>query len=378
MSFICTDQGASNTRFIVNNGKVCVNPNNAVIVDLDADIRLIPNSSDILDNLDVTIIKTEGESEYFPVRVLMGSMAERHSSSNIRPSMMLNKAKQQINYISILVACAVGQIQNNVSDPVKLFINLPPIEIRENEDYVKEQLLGKYTVTFNKSNEKTDVNIEFVKVCPESVMAVFAFFFKSDGSPRIESAKYSRGYVLGIDIGASTSDLVLVKDRKFVDRTGYTYKIGGNVITDIMRSKVRSIYGSELTDDDANTVITEGRLPYGSKYKDMSKELVEAKKEFADLLYEKMNSYFGTVDISLPSIKAIFVSGGGSMKSRYYDDEQTKEVITSESVSYYLTEKLKGICDGIDIMEFPGDNPRMTNIIGTALTANVMKSKLEN
>ena len=91
-----------------------------------------------------------------------------------------------------------------------------------------------------------------------------------------------------------------------------------------------------------------------------------------------MNSYFGTVDISLPSIKAIFVSGGGSMKSRYYDDEQTKEVITSESVSYYLTEKLKGICDGIDIMEFPGDNPRMTNIIGTALTANVMKNKLES
>ena len=29
-------------------------------------------------------------------------------------------------------------------------------------------------------------------------------------------------------------------------------------------------------------------------------------------------------------------------------------------------------------MEFPGDNPRMTNIIGTALTANIMKSKLEN
>lgn len=378
MSFICTDQGASNTRFVVNGGKVCVNPNNAVKVEMDADIRLIPNTTDILDNLDVSIVKTEGVSDYFPMRVLMGSLAERYSSSNIRPSMMMNKAKQPINYISIIVACAVGQIQNNINDAIKLFINLPPVEIGVNEDYVKEQLLGKYEVTFNKMDVKTELNIDFVKVCPESVMAVFAFFFKSDGTPRVESAKYSRGYVLGIDIGASTSDLVLVKDRKFVDRTGYTYKIGGNVITDIMRSKVRSIYGSELTDDDANIVITEGRLPYGSKYKDMSKELIEAKREFADLLYEKMSSYFGTVDIALPSIKAIFVSGGGSMKSRYYDEDETKEIVTSESVSYYLTEKLKGICDGIDIMEFPGDNPRMTNIIGTALTANIMKSKLEN
>ena len=133
------------------------------------------------------------------------------------------------------------------------------------------------------------------------------------------------------------------------------------------------VFNKELTDEDAEVVITEGRLPYGSKYKDMSKELIEAKKEFAEMLAQDIDSYFGTVGVPLMSIKAIFVSGGGSMKSSYFDIDNNTEVVTSEPVSTYLTEVLRNICDGIDVVGYPDENPRMANIIGTMLSTKALR-----
>lgn len=377
MNVVCLDEGASSSRYAVNSGAVKVYPNNARLIEEDTVVSLVPNSDDVLDNLDITITKTSEESRYFPQRVLLGSLAERFSRSNTRPSMNANKCRQKLTYITVLLGTALGCLDAGIGgEEVSLIMNLPPVELTDdNVNYVKSELLGAFSVKFHKLEKEISFTVTDVVVKPEGVSASVAFFYNKDASPRVTMADYSTGYVLVVDIGASTSDLALLKDKKFIERTGQTYKLGGNTLRDKVRSKIKEVSGLEVTDEAVETLLSEGRLPYGNSYRDMSKELVAAKREFADELYDSIDSYFTTVGVGISSIKAVFVCGGGSMESSYFDEKENKEVKTSEPVSKYLLERLQEVCDSVDVVSYPDGNPRMANIIGTILIGNAYRAK---
>ena len=382
MLHICTDQGASSTRFSVNNSKVYKNPNNFIEVDIESDIRNTPYTQEFVDNMDLTISK-DGESDFFPVRILGGTLAERYSSSSAKPSMLSSKSRQPVNYYSVISSVVnsilLSEDAEDCKSPVDVtcYMCLPPVEItgnNENEDYVKSQLAGKYTVRLNKMGREIEFNIKEVNVYAESVLAVVAFLFNQDATQRTEMAKYNKGYILGFDIGASTADLVLIKDRRFIEHSGYTCKLGGNIIDDLMRSEIRRKFGTEVSNDDIIEAVRTGRLAYGSSYKDVSAELQKCKKQYASMLFEKVETYFASNNIGLQSIKAVFMSGGGSMQSSYMD-ESGKEVVTSPSVGEYIDEMLKKVCDSVDMVLSPSVNPRECNIVGLILSMNAQRKR---
>lgn len=382
MLHICTDQGASSTRFSVNNSKVYKNPNNFIEVDIESDIRNTPYTQEFVDNMDLTISK-DGESDFFPVRILGGTLAERYSSSSAKPSMLSSKSRQPVNYYSVISSVVNGILLSEDAEDCKspvdvtCYMCLPPVEItgnNENEDYVKSQLAGKYTVRLNKMDREIEFNIKEVNVYAESVLAVVAFLFNQDATQRTEMAKYNKGYILGFDLGASTADLVLIKDRRFIEHSGYTCKLGGNIIDDLMRSEIRRKFGTEVSNDDIIEAVRTGRLAYGSSYKDVSAELQKCKKQYASMLFEKVETYFASNNIGLQSIKAVFMSGGGSMQSSYMD-ESGKEIVTSPSVGEYIDEMLKKVCDSVDMVLSPSVNPRECNIVGLILSMNAQRKR---
>lgn len=382
MLHICTDQGASSTRFSVNNSKVYKNPNNFIEVDIESDIRNTPYTQEFVDNMDLTISK-DGESDFFPVRILGGTLAERYSSSSAKPSMLSSKSRQPVNYYSVISSVVnsilLSEDAEDCKSPVDVtcYMCLPPVEItgnNENEDYVKSQLAGKYTVRLNKMDREIEFNIKEVNVYAESVLAVVAFLFNQDATQRTEMAKYNKGYILGFDLGASTADLVLIKDRRFIEHSGYTCKLGGNIIDDLMRSEIRRKFGTEVSNDDIIEAVRTGRLAYGSSYKDVSAELQKCKKQYASMLFEKVETYFASNNIGLQSIKAVFMSGGGSMQSSYMD-ESGKEIVTSPSVGEYIDEMLKKVCDSVDMVLSPSVNPRECNIVGLILSMNAQRKR---
>lgn len=382
MLHVCTDQGASSTRFSVNNSKVYKNPNNFIEVDIESDIRNTPYTQEFVDNMDLTISK-DGESDFFPVRILGGTLAERYSSSSAKPSMLSSKSRQPVNYYSVISSVVnsilLSEDAEDCKSPVDVtcYMCLPPVEItgnNENEDYVKSQLAGKYTVRLNKMDREIEFNIKEVNVYAESVLAVVAFLFNQDATQRTEMAKYNKGYILGFDLGASTADLVLIKDRRFIEHSGYTCKLGGNIIDDLMRSEIRRKFGTEVSNDDIIEAVRTGRLAYGSSYKDVSAELQKCKKQYASMLFEKVETYFASNNIGLQSIKAVFMSGGGSMQSSYMD-ESGKEVVTSPSVGEYIDEMLKKVCDSVDMVLSPSVNPRECNIVGLILSMNAQRKR---
>lgn len=370
MNFVAVDLGASSTRYTSDSGKVSIIPNNMVFLEPDEKVDLKPYDDNIESALEVKIVK-EGESKFFPIKALIGTMAERYSSNNERPSVMSNKHTQRINYVSGLVAVALSKLTYKLEDNIHLYVALPPIEVKTAKETVRENFAGDYVITFPKFNGGVTVKVSIVDVScfEESFMAMLSYFFTTTGTVNDGAKKYLTGNVLSLDIGASTTDLAIVKNGRYLDKSGQTYKTGGNIARDYLIDAVRAKYGFDLPPVDAETTMAEGRIQLGNRYEEISDIVVAAKKVFAKSVVGQMQGYFRQVDIPIQTIRAIIVSGGGSMQSQYID--ANNEVIkTSEPMSYYITESLKEVCEGVEVEPY-GDSPRTANILGLFIRAKV-------
>lgn len=371
MSLVAVDLGASSSRYCSDSGIISVLPNNMVFLPNMETSDIQTDTTDIESTLEVKIEKTNGnnDNEYFPANVLVGIMAEKHRSTDERPSVNAHKHAQRINYISAVLAVAVSKIKYNLTDPIDLYLATPPIEIKQASEAFKTGLVGQYRVTFPKFNGGTTVEftIEDVSCSEEALMASTSFFFNSNGAPKEDNKKYLTGTILSLDIGASTTDLAIIKSGRYLDKSGQTYRIGGNVARDNLIEQVCGRYAIDLPIPDAEKAMSEGRLQLGNTYDDVSDLVNLAKTELAKQLTQNMPTYFKRVEVPIQTINAIVVSGGGSMQSQYINDNG-EVVKTSEPMSYFVTKELTSWCRGTDIVEY-GEEARFANIKGLYIKA---------
>jgi len=386
-TFVCVDLGASSTRVRGETLEVGILPNNVYDVSMDYVNRLDGWNSNAEDeavfkqSIDISITKTAGEDnlDHFPMRALVGSVGERaNAMANERPTALRNKHVQKINYANAITAIVYQLVRDNGLDrigeteyDVNLYIALPPVELAMGEAIMKSQLTGTYSISLCMLHKEITLNIKEVKCFAESFMAITSFFFNTDGRPKDEARKYANGNLLSLDIGASSTDLAAVKNRKFLESTGATFKIGGNNVRDIVKKEIASIYGYEPDDVTAEQALAEGRLQFGSTYKDISHIVVEAKMNVSKFFMSNISNYFKNNNMPLQSFVGIVVSGGGSMQSEFIDDEN-EEVVTSKPMGEYLAEMIHETCDTVDVMCI-ADNPRMANINGLYVRAMVDK-----
>lgn len=386
-SRVCIDLGASNTRHAtIKDGTKCM-PNNVTIIEEDL-VTLLDkrgsNDSDknvdaleeyILQNLDVTITSSDiVDSEYFPVRALVGDASSRYRRPSEKPNALKNKHKQVINYINAITSLAIRtKLKGLECEDIYLYLALPPIEAREANDYVEKQLKGHIDVKFNMLDFTVKLNIVGVTCLEESYMALTSFFFTTDGKAREEAKQYANDNVLFIDIGASTTDLAAAKAKKYLEKSGRTIKIGGNVVRDNVANAIQELFGFEPDLAISENAVAEGRVQLGKSYKDISEKVVLAKEEFAQQITNSLDTYFTRIGMPLQSFVAIIVGGGGSMQSSYIDESVTAEdgtevvKVTSAPMSEYITKRLKAICADIDVIQV--DNPRLANLNGMLVRA---------
>ena len=373
MNFVAVDLGASDSRYTTENGQIMVMPNNMVFLPQGETSLLTPDAPDIESCLEVQIRKEDGmECNHFPVNVLIGIMAERYGKLNERPSAQTSKSDQQINYVSTLVACALSRLKFGVDEEIDLYLDVPPLQIHSARAKGFGALLpGKYVVYFPKymGGAEVKVNIKSVHLFEESLMALTSFFFNMNGTLRDEHKKYFTGITLSLDIGASTSDLAVTKAGRYMDKSGNTYMIGGNVARDALADSIRANYVIDLPIEDLNKTMIEGRLQSGNNYDDVSALVSEAKMDLARQLVSHVQTYFQRIEIPLRTVNTIVVSGGGSMQSQYVNDEG--EVIkTSEPMSYFVTQELTKISNGTAVVEY-GEDARFANIKGLFIRAKI-------
>ena len=370
--FVAEDIGASSTRILgTTNKEVRTLRNNMVFIeDESKEIDLVPTKMLTDYALDVTI-KRDEESKFFPMRVLVGDLADRYSKSQVTPNGVVNKTSQRVNYASAILGVAVSLLNENLDEvhDVTLYIALPPNEAKNQKETAKREFSGSYQVTFNKLDKKVKFNVTEVEVYEESYLAMVSFIYHTDSRPKPLSAKYKDGYLLSIDIGASTTDLVIVQNLVYKERSGRTFKTGGNVVRDSLNSLILDTFGFELPNEEADRAVIEGRIRLGNTWKDISGLVANAKRAYADSIINQITNYFTNNGIAMPLMRAFCVSGGGSMASKYTDDNGN-EIKTSEPMSFYITEALKQYCDTIEVEHYDED-PRQANIKGLYMRARI-------
>lgn len=373
-SYVAVDLGASITRFMASNSDEVRFLDNEVIFLDNADdvVDLEITSNKLEDNLDVTIKRDDFNSTGFPVypmHIVLGKMASRLDGNRESPSSNKRKVEQRVNYASTLLAIALSKYyDSSLGDDIMLFSTLPPFEVLNLKTKFKQNLVGRYTVTFNKikSGPKSiSFNIVDIDCRAESVMAVLMFIYNDKYPDRLDT--YMDGNLLSIDIGASTTDLVVFKNGEFMEKTGQTYQIGCNLASSYIRSKVKTDLGSVISIEQSDNALIEGRVRIGAVYKDIRDIVANAKRRVAAKIKDQMELYFEEIGIELTNIQHIVVSGGGSMESSYVNDAG-EQIITSHPMSDYITEALADRCKGINIVYY-GDEPRLANINGLGLYA---------
>jgi len=63
------------------------------------------------------------------------------------------------------------------------------------------------------------------------------------------------GNVLSLDIGASTTDLTVIQNGRYLERSGRTYRTGGNVVRDYLITAISKEYDFDLNLSDAEKTV---------------------------------------------------------------------------------------------------------------------------
>ena len=375
---VAVDMGASSSRFCSDTGKVRVIPNNMVFLPSLDTTTLQAEPGDIENNLEIQIIKKDGKAPNgcFPANVLVGFMATRHKDISERPSVQMHKHDQNINYVSAVV-CTALEVERSGADGavVDLYLAVPPIEVIKADEKFKEGLIGKYEVKFPKYKGGVTVNFEIADVScsEESLMATTSFFFDLNGRIRDNARQYLKGKVLSLDIGASTTDLAIIQDGKYLDKSGRTYRIGGNIARDTLNNLICERYAIDLPIEDCEKTIAEGRMQFGNSFENVADLVDESKRTLAKQIVQHMQTYFRNIDIPIQMVNSIIVSGGGSVASQYID-ENGEAVITSAPMSEYVTEELQKWSPRTAVIEY-GDEARFANIKGLFIRAMLSNKK---
>lgn len=382
--FAAIDLGASGSRVCTDNGLISVLPNSVTYLPVGQVSELASDVSEIEFNLEVQIEKLGDTTaqDIFPANVLMGTMAERYRGTPDRPKVDAHKYMQRINYISSVVSVAVMIMKYGTETArfegdvpvVSLYLAVPPIEHSKAGEVFKEKLVGKYKVTFHKFEGGKSVTfiIDDVFCERESMMAVTSFIFSpATMRPKDETKEFMKDYLVSVDIGASTTDIIAIKDGQFLDKTGQTFKTGGNILRDNVANMLTQKYGFSMPDEAVDKAIMEGRLQMGNNYEDISDILDIAKSEFAKSITTHLPAYFNRVGIPIQMIKGMLVSGGGSLASQYINDNG-EVVETSKSMSHYVTEDLKATASGLRVIQYGGE-ARFANIKGLFVRARVLE-----
>lgn len=391
MSFVVIDIGASGSRYCSDNGQISVVPNNMVIADDNAVSNLTSDTPEIEGNLEVFIEQTSRTNtqafsglkvvndglltDPFPAHVFVGLMAEKHKEPDERPNMLMHKHVQRINYISAVLACALSKLKNGLDDHIDLYMAVPPVETQTSKDIFKAVLPGTYKVTFPKYMGGTviEFTIDDTACYEESLMASTSYFFNMNGTLKDASKQWLTCVLLSLDIGASTTDVSIIKKGSYLDKSGFTIKTGGNEALDYLIDEVRTRYGYDLPHADAEIAMAEGRLQNGNAYDDISDIIFEAKKSLAKKITNEMVAYFKRISFPIQMINAIMVSGGGSLQSQYVNGDG-EIVKTSEPMSFFVTNEMKKWCANTDVIEY-GPEARLANVKGLFIRAKMDETK---
>lgn len=325
--------------------------------------------------------------KYDGIAYANGKIVEREfKGKEIRPVLNQRKmgqlvTKLSMNLVFIKVLRLLANDNNlslvnggyNIDAEFRVSGMLPIGELRKGADKYKETMQSmKHVDVILPEEFSSDFKVTDVVVHPEGVVACFAALLDEKDDklvPVKENEKFQTGYVLGVDIGAGTTEVFLMEDSEFVNNSMASFNIGGNTARAALMRAIQDKY--DITPMYPEDIIKTGKFAMPGASADVidaTPEVMVGKKEFSRQFMTHFNQYLEGMSVDIRYIKGVLIVGGGSLPS--VDNGK----IVSPALSTVLIEYFKQIAKGIERVSLHGCDARTMNLRGAYLLHKYMQN----
>lgn len=255
---------------------------------------------------------------------------------------------------------------------------LPPADVDAGAKVLEEMFRSVKHINFKFPNIGMPVKLDKVLVFPEGFSAYVGVLYEKDSSLRVGYENLENDTILVLDIGAGTTDYMIIKENKVLDYTKETSDIGGNNVAMMVRREIKNLHGiGRLPESDVATAVKEGYVRDGNRNIDVTDIVNKAKTSVATNLVNEMRSYFEENQFPIRTINRILVCGGGALAGN------NNQII---SLSGAIINYLRKLAPYVESIAYPTVitvdeetqttrevqiNPRELNILGADILALV-------
>lgn len=247
----------------------------------------------------------------------------------VRPTGLERKSMAETTYLGInralyevvdilmeKLGATLSELQNDYV--FELRVAMPPNDVEDASLTLNQVYKGlvKLQSVFPVVYDIT-IQIRKVSVVNEGIMGYLASTtnYETLTKNKLENA-IEDGTVLLFDIGAGTTEIMIVSKNILVDNSRQTLRIGCKNIVDILKHDLEKQYGFNIPLDIATLAAETGYLIIGRKREDIINSLNKAREQVAQQIVTSVLSYLASTNIPLINITDVLTIGGGSIEEQ--------------------------------------------------------------
>lgn len=284
-----------------------------------------------------------------------GDIASKESRTLLRPTALELKAKTlttDYSLVTVLMQVATS-IAKTLKQEVKsvvdntqfmLYVLVPPRQVESSKAVFEEKYKKKLSVNFTIPKGIFTFDIGGVEVLPEGSMAFIGVVINpTDLKPVVKYKSLLTSKLLVLDIGAGTTDILLVDRGTMVESSKATINLGGNNVVAKVRADLNVEYNLDLSEQLVGEACKSGLCKVGSKPLNCTEQINSARKEIAASLVAEVKSFLESSGIRMSELEYLLVVGGGSI-----NDSTNADL---KPIADYITEKLQEYSFGLSLVD---------------------------
>lgn len=276
---------------------------------------------------------------------------------------------------------------NNASDFNQLDITwkvvalLPPGDVDLGKDTLTKMITSIKRITCKFPEVSFPVNVELCRVLPEGYCAYVGVVYREGMVYRDECKYLIDETVLIDDIGAGTTDYLVIQENKLLQYTKHTVSIGGNNVFQDVRQTLR-LNGHNISDRNIEKGIIKGFIKDGAEKINIVDIINKARNTAAIKINNEFQGYIEGTDLKPKDISYIIGCGGGVVGE---NPEFEIHALSTKIVENFkkwnenvrlvqlpVHKVVKEAADGtVTIVEEP-INPRELNLLGASILAEAL------
>ena len=225
---------------------------------------------------------------------------------------------------------------------------LPPGDMKEGTPQIEELVRGMSELKFAYPSITLPFKVDRVGVFAEGFCSFVGAVFEDDFSIRKGYEDVYEDTTIVFDIGAGTSDILIVEDGSPIQKTLFTIELGGNQVTSRVRLLAKQRLNSRVSETAIQDAMQTGFLKSGSTKVDISDIIRQEKEAFARNIVSEVTEFFEATQYSVSSIGKALVCGGGAIDSDMPDVAERTGSMASGIIAF-----MKKLSPNIQLVPLP-------------------------